>query len=211
MNTRQDSYLKNNFSDIEKILRETFKASSDSKLITGTIVHIEYCKDNCGFFCDLDPDSVQPSKNYGPGIRIRANFGDETKNYFYPENNCTSLESFLDEINTDFGMAQIMKGKSTASLNITWYDLEEDKIEFKLNGEVHEVEGFKNYWDVNTLTFNVKAFVEMRAPFNKASDFNSRSISTLRAFPSPDYPASVTVKGINKNEFLNEHTPSFNK
>ena len=143
MNTRPSSYLKDNFSSIEETLREVFKASSDSELITGKIVHIDYKNDNCGSFSDLEPRNIQ-SKNYGPGIRIIVNFGGQagTYNYFYPENGCESLESFLDNMNTDFGMAQIMHGKSTASLNIEWYDLDENKIEFKLNNENYMADGF---------------------------------------------------------------------
>lgn len=207
MNTRSNTYLKDNFPSIEDALREVFQASDNPELITGKIIHIDYKNDDCGSFFDLGSKATS-RQNDGPGIRIIVNFGAHigTHKYFYPENECESLESFLDNLNTDFGMAQVMHGKSTASLNIEWYDLNDNKIQFNFKNQSHVADNFNDCWNVGTLIFNVNKFLEIRAKLNAASSYNTRSVSqSLSSFPPPSYPNTVQAVGIDKNKFLNRN------
>jgi hypothetical protein len=201
----QRKFLKENTDIIHNAIQEAFAGSKDSEL-TGSIEHYDYSETDCSDMVDLEQG--QPGSGYGPGLRVAVQFNDnQTRRFFYPENECHNIEEFIDNLNTDFGMAQIMYGKNTSSLGIVFYDLNNNTINFTIgyNEEVVKPQ-FNSCWDVNTLTFNVNKFNEIKSAAEKEAGIQ-KTLSRGTMFSAPVLPDSIKVIGINKKEMLNQKSP----
>src|SRR5262249_23001538 len=124
MPAKPTTALKDNQEAVEQAIREVF-ASPEAE-VKGVLVKFEY-HPNCG----ISQFSERLLKDCGPGYRLQMSFdGSNPIGYFYPEIECPTLEEFIKNLNTDFGMRQIQSGRRTKGLGIDHYDLNDDEITF---------------------------------------------------------------------------------
>jgi hypothetical protein len=209
-------FLRDNADQIRDSIKEVFAGSEESQL-KGKLVHFDYTEEDCSDFKMFNPRS-RP-QNYGPGIRIRVSYNDFFQSYFYPEKECPNIESFLDNMNTDFGMSQIQFLSPTNSLKITHYDLVQDTISFKLDHHTDDDEpivtkGFSTCWNPNTLEFSVDNFLKLKlsAKLKEESEQATRGLTRgssgfrSKGFhaeaPKPELPHTKKVLGVDKAKFL---------
>lgn len=198
--------LKENTSEIQNAIKEVFAASEEIQL-KGCLVDFNYTEDDSSDLRAMGGRGIPQQK--GAGIQIAVQFSDEiTRRFYYPENECPTMESFLDNLNTDFAMAQIINSKENKSLKIFFYDLTANTISFKVGRAEKRVtkEGLDKCWNVNTLTFNVDEFRLIKSAAEKEIvEPVYRGVTEKGFFSEPPVlPSKISVIGINKAKFLEE-------
>ncbi len=202
----QRKFLKENTDNIHKAIQEAFAGSKDTEL-TGSIVHYDYSETDCSDMVDLEQSLS--ALGAGPGLRIAVQFNDDQTRYFYyPENECSNIEEFLDNLNTDFGMSQIRFGKNTHSLGITLYDLNKNTIHFIIGYNTEVVKPQLNScWDVSTLTFNVNKFKAIKSAAEKEAGIQKTTCRGVNMYSEPVLPDFIKMIGINKTAMLAQKGP----
>jgi hypothetical protein len=190
-------FLRTNTDKIKQAITEVF-AGSEEVEFKGKLIACDYAEVDCSDFTDLGSKKDPLKKKFGPGIRIAVEFNDhKVRRFFYPEDECKSIEDFIDNLNTDFGMTQIMNGRATKSLEICHYDLTENKIYFYIGRRDQPVE--KNLldecWDVKELTFNVTKFSAIKTVAEQEAGMSFRGGAVPKGlFDASTQPKPTVIK-----------------
>lgn len=206
-------FLRDNAVLVNETLEQVF-AGTEGVTLQGKLVYFQYTDGDSSAPIDFNPN--YSGENRGPGFRVKIAFMDIVKRFYYPENECPTIESFLDNLNTDFCMAQIRNLPPTNSLNIITYDLAMDTIKFKLDYPHNYTEivskGFSTCWNPNTLEFNIDNFLELKRiatlqeEQKQIASGHTRSGGVSKGLyaeePKPVLPKTFKALGIDKAKFL---------